>query len=155
MSIFNSVIFMSGGGATAGCSYSKKKLENDTISSRKKKSFIKSIKCPECSAIIEEQNLIESEHANVIDNLIISFLILIYSDFFYCFIHLFQYCKNFTVSTGSFSGCFKEISHFENIGVNKNYHWIYFYLNHLLLHINLCANKLFAYNYAQISFFSF
>ena len=78
MSILNIIISMLGDGAIAGCSYGKRNLDNDTISSCKKKCFDK-IKCPECLAEFEVQNLNKSEYAN--DNLIILFVILTYSDF--------------------------------------------------------------------------
>ena len=61
MLIIDSVICMSGDGATAGCSYSKGNFDNDNISSRKKDCLKKPLKCLERSAVFDEENLTESE----------------------------------------------------------------------------------------------
>ena len=64
MSIFNSIISISGDEETAGCSHSKRNLDNDNVLSRKKKYFNKKIKHSEHSDEFEEQNLDKSEYAN-------------------------------------------------------------------------------------------
>ena len=68
----NSILLTSGDSPKAECSFSKRSLIPDN-SSRKKKCEKRSIKCPECSTVINLQNWFESQTESMKGNLLILF----------------------------------------------------------------------------------